>query len=61
MLVTTIGVVSRADALVTEGRMLQGVHVGLVRPGHEPKLCGVSISMIRAELGKVVRGIRPRT
>ena len=47
--------------LITEGKMLQGVHVGLVRLGHELKLCRVSISMIRAELSKAVREIRPRT
>jgi len=52
--------VSRANIFVAEGRVLQGVNMGLMRASHEPKLCGVSISMIRAELSETVGGIGPR-
>ena len=45
---------------IIEGRVLQGVGVSLMGPGHKPKLCGVSVSVIGAELSKVVREIWPR-
>ena len=51
---------SRADAFVTEGRMFQGIDVSLMGLGYKLKLCGVSISLIGAELSEVVRGIWPR-
>jgi len=52
--------VSRADAFIAEGRVFQGMDMSLVGASHELKLCGVSVSMIGAELNKVVRGVWPR-
>ena len=51
---------SRTDVFIAKGRVFQGMGVSLIRTRHKPKLCGVPISMIGAELNEAVRGIRPR-
>jgi hypothetical protein len=60
LFVTTIWVVSRADAFIAEGGMFQGMDKSLMGLGCELKLCGVSVSTVGAELSEAVRGIWPR-
>ena len=50
---------SRADAFIAKGRVLQGMDMSLMGAGCEPKLCRIPISVIGVELGEAVRGIRP--
>ena len=57
MFVTTIGIVNRTDTFVTEGRVLQGMYMSLIRLGCELELCSFSVSTIGVELSEVVRGI----
>jgi hypothetical protein len=51
----------RADALKTEGLMLQGVPMAHVRAGREAELPVISISSVWTEFGKMVGTVRPRT
>jgi hypothetical protein len=46
--------------LITKGRVFQGMGMSLMGPGCQLKLCGVSVSMIGAELSEAVGGIWPR-
>jgi len=48
---------SGADTFVAKGGMLQGMGVSLIRTRCKPKLCGVSVSTIGAEVSEAVRGI----
>ena len=50
-----------ADALETEGLMLQGMHMSHVRMGCEAELPCVSISVVWMELSEMVAIIRPRS
>ena len=45
---------------IAKGRVFQGMGMSLMRTRRKPKLCGVPISTIGAELNEAVRGIRPR-
>jgi hypothetical protein len=50
---------SQINVLSTEGQVFQGMGMSEVPSRGKPKLCGVSISVSEAELGKAVSGIRP--
>jgi hypothetical protein len=60
LFVTTIRVVSRADAFVAEGRVLKSMYMSLMRLGHELELCWIVISLIGAEVRKLVGRVGPR-
>jgi hypothetical protein len=48
---------SRANMFVAKDRVLKGVCMGLVQPGHELKLSRILVSMIGVELGEAVSQI----
>jgi hypothetical protein len=48
-----------ANMLSTEGRVLQGVGVSEVASRGQPELCGVSVSLSRAEFSKAMSSIWP--
>ena len=50
-----------ADALKTEGLMLQGMPMAHVRAGHKAELPVISIGSVWMEFGKMVATVRPRT
>jgi hypothetical protein len=49
--------VSRAGTFVAEGRMFQDISIGLIGMSYEPELCGIPVSAIGAELGKMVGSV----
>ena len=53
-------VVSRPDASVAKGRVLQGVHMSLVGISCELELCRIPISMVVVEFSKSIGGIWPK-
>jgi hypothetical protein len=57
--ITTIRVVSRADAFTAEGNMLEGISISEVRARQEPKLHRIIISVKGTKLGKVMGSIGP--
>jgi hypothetical protein len=42
---------------ITEGRVLKGMYMSLVWPGHKLELCRILISMVGTELSKAMTRI----
>jgi hypothetical protein len=61
LLIATIGIMGRADALKTEGLVLQDMPMAHVRAGREAELPVISVSSVWMEFGKMVGAVRPRT